>query len=188
VKAVLVTSCAVALAVSAALMLVRHPAAPLAVPTGEAKPPLGDQVPEVTLEDASPPRSAVAETAESTNRPEPPRFEEKYAGASMGQLLGAEWTLTEKYKREGERIAKELVAQNRLTVVAPGESSGPRTTASHPTMSFVSVFGDANGTPTAKSARIGGDAYPEYDALELELGWLHQRVYKLRREQAATPK
>jgi hypothetical protein len=56
-------------------------------------------------------------------------------------------------------------------------------------MSFVTVFdSDVNGTPVTQSARIGGDEYPEYEALELEVGWLRNRVFKLKRDRSPAPK
>jgi hypothetical protein len=202
VKLVLVTLCAVGLAVSVALSLAHlrakpGPDAALALPTSEAKPPLGDQGLVVTLEDVSPPRGEVAESTDVSKRVDESKdhkndqraLEEKYAGASLGQLMEAEWVFAEKYNRERDRIAKELVANNRLTTVAAGESTGPKTTASHPTMSFVTVLGsDVNGTPVTQGARIGGDEYPEFEALELEVGWLRNRVFKLKRDRSPAPK
>lgn len=107
-------------------------------------------------------------------------LEQKYAGATRGQLLAAASLLEERRNSERGRIAKEIIAGNRLSVTTlQRDGSGSPPLASGPDgrpVSMVQIFDSVDGVPVVKTAIISGEEYPDYRALELEVWWLHSKL------------
>jgi hypothetical protein len=134
---------------------------------------------------------AVAETALETS---PSKFEsapvhaagaqtldEKYAGASFEQLLGAESVLKDRVDTERGRIGKELIANNRLTLVTPQTEDGAGDSRS----------ANADGSPTSCvfkvdehgvgwKATITREEYPDFKAMESEWWWVACKVHSIK--------
>ncbi|MFO1009462.1 MAG: hypothetical protein U1F29_05310 [Planctomycetota bacterium] len=108
-------------------------------------------------------------------------LESKYAGATRGQLLAAASLLEEKRDCERQRIAKEMLANDRLitTNLQRDESTVPTLKSGadgSPVSTVVQVFDVENGAPVMRSATISAAEYPDYRALELEVWWLHSKL------------
>lgn len=114
-------------------------------------------------------------------------LEQKYAGASLGQLLAAESLLAESRDRERGRIGAELIANNKLTIVTRavgGDSPTPQSSnADGSPVTSIQVFETVNGNVVEKAAVVSGEEYPDYRALELEVWWLQCKVHELKKSQ-----
>jgi len=114
-------------------------------------------------------------------------LDQKYAGASLDELIVAESRLTDKRKSELERICKLLLANDRLTPTAPqssNDAADSKTPSDGRPASFVSQFGPDG----SKSVRITREEFPEYTALEVEVWWLHNKVRKLKQAESSATK
>lgn len=108
---------------------------------------------------------------------------DKYAGASLPQLLAALALLSERRDAERERIGKQLIDAGRLVLVTDREDGAPSTRGPNPDgspITSVDRFEVVDGVAVHKSVTITGQEFPEYRALELEAWWLQCRVHTLK--------
>lgn len=143
--------------------------------------PLPDQPAEgAAASSAAAEKPGSAKSAESHNQ----ALEQKYAGATLDQLLAAESVLEERRNVDRDRILKELVDANRLVELprAPdGLASVPGNKDGSP-VSSIMTWEQVDGVTVAKAAVISGEEFPEYRALELEVWWLQCKVHALKKE------
>lgn len=114
-------------------------------------------------------------------------LDQKYAGASLGQLLAAQFLLTEQRDHERDRIGAELIAKDRLiriTRQTGGDEPSPQpSSADGSPLSTVQVFEVVDGHAVEKAVTISGDEFPDYRALELEVWWIQCKVHDLKKSQ-----
>ncbi len=111
-------------------------------------------------------------------------LEQKYAGATLGQLLEAESVLGERRDVDRDRILKELVDANRLVELpraADGTASLPGNKDGSP-FSFIMRSEHVNGVNVTKAAVITGEEFPDFRALELEVWWLRNKVHAVKKQ------
>lgn len=111
-------------------------------------------------------------------------FEQKYAGATIGQLVAAKCLLEERRDLDRERIGRELIADNRLVEVptnAAGDSPAIPGNKDGSPVSCIQTFEVVDGVQVVKAAVISGDEFPDYRAIELEVWWLECRVHALKK-------
>lgn len=112
--------------------------------------------------------------------------EQKYAGASFEQILVAESDLKGQVDVERERIGKELLDKNRLTLVTRESQAAedPRGSArADGGFSSCVCRIDERG---AWKATITREEFPEFKAKEAEWWWLACKVHDLKKSRAST--
>lgn len=109
---------------------------------------------------------------------------DKYAGASLPQLMAALSLLSERRDAERARIGQQLIDAGRLELVTGGGEGGPATRSANPDgspVTSVDRYELVDGVAVTKSAVITAEEFPDYRALELEVWWLQCRVHALKK-------
>lgn len=111
-------------------------------------------------------------------------LDEKYAGATLGQLMAAKCLLEERQTVERDVIARELMAAGKLTEVPQNPDGGHvvmKGSSDGSPVSTVSAWKLVDGVNVVSAAVINGEEYPDYRALELEVWWLEGKIRKLKK-------
>ncbi|MBK8178528.1 MAG: hypothetical protein IPK67_06480 [Planctomycetes bacterium] len=167
---------------------------------GGIESPRSDDIPRVVVQMPEPPGefagagvSALANAAEKlatakVYEQDSRTLDQKYDGATLGQLMAAKCLLEERRDSDRDRIGKELIAAGRLSEVIPNSAGQAAIIAGAKDgspVSTIQTFDFVDGVSVVKAAVISGEEFPDYRALELEVWWLDCKIHTLKKKSAS---